>query len=486
MPPAAGPARTPRASRLRPTRKALGLLVGAGALFLVGTNVQSGWLLVGTAGVLALLVVGIRAPALQCRGVEVERTICREVIAGSPIPVSYRLRRHRRSGAHLIVLEDRMCGAAGRTLVPRVPGRASAQATSVLPAAHRGVYAGGPIILSSGAPFGFAQAHVRLEVPGCLTVLPAFETLGGLPFLEGSGEGDPAPTSVRGPGHEFHAVREYRPGDSLRNVHWRTTARTGTLMVREFEKERPARALVVVHGSATGPSFGSRSSTSASRRSRFTNPSSPTADPSTGALDRACEAAASLTDLSLRLGHQVRLVCAGPASTVSYRATPPSGGPSSSGTMFPSAQIGDREVSELRPALHFLAAVDASEMPVNRLAALAAQGEEEGALALLIVAVTSSTQSDEVAAAAGSLRATGLATGVLLVCPGETIAESRARPFSGEDSQSLPGYPADVGACRNAHLLAGAARATGATVWVWESGQDLGDVLAGATSGSGT
>ena len=39
---------------------------------------------------------------------------------------------------------------------------------------------------------------------------------------------------MRGDGDDFYGVREYAPGDELRRVHWRTTARTGTLAVAEY------------------------------------------------------------------------------------------------------------------------------------------------------------------------------------------------------------------------------------------------------------
>ena len=44
----------------------------------------------------------------------------------------------------------------------------------------------------------------------------------------------------------FHAIRAYTPGDSRRQIHWKSTAKTGQLMVRQFEESRRSRMAVVL------------------------------------------------------------------------------------------------------------------------------------------------------------------------------------------------------------------------------------------------
>jgi uncharacterized protein (DUF58 family) len=51
-------------------------------------------------------------------------------------------------------------------------------------------------------------------------------------------------------GQDYLGIREYRPGDTLRQVHWPSSARRGSLMVREYEQERPQRLALVIDTSA--------------------------------------------------------------------------------------------------------------------------------------------------------------------------------------------------------------------------------------------
>ncbi len=59
----------------------------------------------------------------------------------------------------------------------------------------------------------------------------------------------PLPSPLIGGGLEFHAIREYQPGDPLKVINWKATARTGRIMVNEFESERKVDVVFIVDGS---------------------------------------------------------------------------------------------------------------------------------------------------------------------------------------------------------------------------------------------
>src|SRR4029078_2546936 len=85
-------------------------------------------------------------------------------------------------------------------------------------------------------PFGLERVEQPLDAPGALLVYPRMVELDRL-FSEGGTRGqDGRGLLLRRPsGFDLHSVREYEHGDSLRKVHWRSTARRAQLMVKELE-----------------------------------------------------------------------------------------------------------------------------------------------------------------------------------------------------------------------------------------------------------
>ncbi|NPA48334.1 MAG: DUF58 domain-containing protein [Thermococci archaeon] len=62
----------------------------------------------------------------------------------------------------------------------------------------------------------------------------------------------PLPSPRVGEGVEFHAIRDYQPGDPFKIINWKATARTGRLMVNEFESERKVDVIFVVDAGYRG------------------------------------------------------------------------------------------------------------------------------------------------------------------------------------------------------------------------------------------
>jgi uncharacterized protein (DUF58 family) len=118
--------------------------------------------------------------------------------------------------------------------VPRLRSGGSRSVTYRLPTERRGEIPVGPLRLVRADPLRLARRVREYGTPRTLLVRPRTVPLALLPsgrahHLEG-------PTSDRSPAGTatFHALREYVIGDELRHVHWKSSARTGTLMVRQL------------------------------------------------------------------------------------------------------------------------------------------------------------------------------------------------------------------------------------------------------------
>ena len=93
-----------------------------------------------------------------------------------------------------------------------------------------------PVVAELADPFGLEQAIVQLPAPGALLVYPRLVRLGPLFTESGTRSHDGERLLLRRhSGFELHSVREYEQGESLRRVHWPSTARRGQLMVKELE-----------------------------------------------------------------------------------------------------------------------------------------------------------------------------------------------------------------------------------------------------------
>lgn len=138
----------------------------------------------------------------------------------------------------------------GEFEVKRLAAGEEAEELFAIPTHRRGVVKVGPVSIVRGDPLGlFERAHRRDE-PVDLFVHPRTvvfdgQSLGFLRDLEGMPAADLSRDDV-----SFHTLQEYQPGDDLRRVHWRSTARTGKLMVRQYEETRRSHFVIALSRSS--------------------------------------------------------------------------------------------------------------------------------------------------------------------------------------------------------------------------------------------
>ena len=118
--------------------------------------------------------------------------------------------------------------------------------TYVLERVPRGRYVVEQARATVDDPFGLARMDVELDARGSLLVYPRLVPLDRLFSESGAHAQDGRRLLLRRPsGFDLHSVREYEQGESLRKVHWKTTARRGQLMVKELE-DAPRDEIAVI------------------------------------------------------------------------------------------------------------------------------------------------------------------------------------------------------------------------------------------------
>ncbi|MDO7869335.1 DUF58 domain-containing protein [Nocardioides jiangxiensis] len=169
-------------------------------------------------------------------------------------PAHVRLALAGTTGTGPLLLEDRVPWALGvrpRFVLPAASGAWETEVDYTVRSDVRGRFPLGPLTVRAVDPFGLAVRTRVLEEESDLIVTPAVLTLPAVGRAgTWTGAGDNRPRAFASGSAEDVTVREYRQGDPLRRVHWRTSARTGELMVRREEQPWQSRATVLLDNRA--------------------------------------------------------------------------------------------------------------------------------------------------------------------------------------------------------------------------------------------
>ncbi len=203
-------------------------------------------------GLVVVALVAVLWVRLGGRPAGIRRTVeGGDHVAGDDVPVRLDLLldgRLRLSGIEILEridgLDDRRVALAGKA--GHVSGR------YVLERVPRGRYAITETTAIVEDPFALGRRRIPVEAPGALLVYPRIVELGRLFSATGSRVQDGKRLLVRRPsGFDLHSVREHQQGESLRRVHWPSTAKRQQLMVKDLEDAPRDEVLVLLDADAS-------------------------------------------------------------------------------------------------------------------------------------------------------------------------------------------------------------------------------------------
>lgn len=215
------------------------ILLGFDALMRVGILAMALPLLT------ALLVSRARYRLMAHRSVSPAR-----ISVGQDASVSLSLVNEGRMPMGLLLFEDHVpyvLGRPARFTVDHMSPHWHQDLTYTIRSGMRGQYTVGPLSVRVSDPFGFIALKRSFTTTSEVIITPQVLPLRAQDLSgEWSGTGERQPRAFTVGSAEDVTVREYRRGDDLRRVHWRSSAHAGELMVRREEQPWQSRATVVL------------------------------------------------------------------------------------------------------------------------------------------------------------------------------------------------------------------------------------------------
>ena len=238
------------------TRRAVGFLFLAVFLYFLGSATFVGWVRIFDAVIWGMLGLSLLLQWLSVAAVRVDRRLVGVEAPGgqaSPmeddtIEVQLDLEnpwfwpRFFLSASYEATMEE-PSSRWQRFFVANLSGHGTVRLMSQLTCYRRGMHSLGPVTIESQAPFGLFRRRRPRQAPLSVLVYPRAYPMRGLALVEGAQGPSQHPQRARS-GQEIIGSREYYPGDPLRHIHWRNTARLRKLVVKEVE-DTAERALTV-------------------------------------------------------------------------------------------------------------------------------------------------------------------------------------------------------------------------------------------------
>ncbi|HEX3764970.1 MAG TPA: DUF58 domain-containing protein [Kofleriaceae bacterium] len=294
--------------RLRPPRR---LSFTREGRLIVILSVGVGFAAINTGNNLLYLLLGWLLSFIIASGILSEMTLQRltverrpppRVFAGEPFLMEVVIRNDKPTRASYSIEVEDLVGATPldkRCYFLKIPAAKSQRTSYRHTFVRRGLYTLTGYRVATKFPFALFRKSRDVDAPLEVLVYPARVMVPRpAPRTEARGEATANRTGRRG---DFFGLREHRAGDDRRDVHWRSSARTGRLLVREYEDEHARRVAIAVDNALPD----------AVRDAAADGAITPEVEAQVASVERAISVAASLAAVYLEAGWTIELCARG-------------------------------------------------------------------------------------------------------------------------------------------------------------------------------
>jgi len=237
----------------RVTREGWIYILGIFLVAVAALNTGNNLLFLILASLIAIILMSGILSSITLSGVEMRLQLPEHIFAGQPVrslvevhnekltlpSFSLRVEAVRpKTSPHAAMLDTPV-------YFPYIPKHNRVQQHVPMTFPRRGIYSQEAFRIVTRFPFGFLQKARRVDLKSEALVYPSVDPTRNffevLPGMQGALE-----SLAKGRGQDLYALRDYQPRDSSRHVHWKASARLGSLMVREFTREDDCRVILVL------------------------------------------------------------------------------------------------------------------------------------------------------------------------------------------------------------------------------------------------
>jgi uncharacterized protein (DUF58 family) len=234
-----------------PTTRLVRFIALGSPVWLLWLVFPAGW----TAGLVYLLLLAVACVAdyrstPDASALEINREFGRFSL-GSITDVRVILRNQSKTFVHVSARDELPAGLEQESMIPELhlPPKSDCEFAYQLKPLRRGRYQLGTLAVRIRRPGAFLEKQVRMRAPAEVRVYPRFSTADEYHLLARISQRDEdvrRPRRIHGRGTDFESLSMYYPGDDLRMVDWKISAKRGHLVTRNLQTERGQQISVMV------------------------------------------------------------------------------------------------------------------------------------------------------------------------------------------------------------------------------------------------